>query len=74
MNSYEYHNNNVLTYSYTLLVVVGHTSSLHKINAGVPNGSETAPTLFLFHVYDLVLATTPSVILQTTEHFIPDRH
>lgn len=29
--------------------VDGHLSILHKINAGVPQGSEIAPTHFLYH-------------------------
>nr|CAH7732737.1 unnamed protein product [Callosobruchus chinensis] len=40
------------------VVVDGFSSSFHNINAGVPQGSVFAPTLFLLHINDLLSSTT----------------
>nr|CAH7747143.1 unnamed protein product [Callosobruchus chinensis] len=40
------------------VVVDGFSSSFHNINAGVPQGSVLAPTLFLLHTNDLLSSTT----------------
>nr|CAH7756523.1 unnamed protein product [Callosobruchus chinensis] len=39
--------------------VDGFSSSFHNINAGVPQGSVLAPTLFLIHTNDLSSTTNP---------------
>nr|CAH7749544.1 unnamed protein product [Callosobruchus chinensis] len=40
------------------VVVDGFSSSFHNTNAGVPQGSVLAPTLFLLHTIDLISSTT----------------
>ena len=39
-------------------MVDGHSSKFHPINAGVPQVSVLAPTLFLLHINNLLSATT----------------
>nr|CAH7754395.1 unnamed protein product [Callosobruchus chinensis] len=50
--------NNFLSGRKITVVVDGFSSSFHNINAGVPQGSVLAPTLFLLHNNDLLSSTT----------------
>lgn len=41
-----------------LTIVNGHLPNVHKINAGVSQGSALSPALFPIHFNDLLLATS----------------